>query len=346
MNFTLRTAAVALALFVWADVHATGPYTLTILENHGNVPGTRSVALGISPKGTAVGQSLDSRVDDRIAAVRWINGVAEALPTIGTGANTAKAANDGGDVIGTVSLTPPANGVPVLWRSDGTWVLLEPLGIGGQSSAGDINKKGQIVGSSQKVAGGADYAVNWRKGAPPVEYPSLPTATSSAARAVALNGWVAGYTFLESREQHATIWKDRVPQDIGTLGGLFALVNSINDSGQAVGWSSDLGENYTRPFLWSGGSMTELATLDGTNAWAVGINNKGVAVGYGSFEGDLHAMMWRDGKTIDLNDKLDADSKAAGWVLQWVSGVDERGQVLGMAHNTVTQIYRPFILSP
>ncbi|WP_374675994.1 hypothetical protein [Ideonella sp.] len=347
MRTMLCGAVIAMALFAGGDAAATTTYSLTILENHGNIEGQRSSALGISRKGVAVGQSIASD-EDQIVAVRWsASGVAEALPRIGTGNNAAIAANDRGQVLGVVDPTPGANGVPVLWESDGSWAYLTPLVEGGLSTASGINKKGQIVGSSQREPRGPYLAVNWRKGAPPNPYPNVPGAYGSAATAVALNGWVGGYTMFSLSEQRATVWKDRVPTDLGTLGGTSSAVTAINDVGYAVGWSRGFGNNNTRPFILKGGnSLVELPTLDGTDAWAYGINNKGVAVGYGMSAGTTRAVMWKDGGAIDLNDKLSVADKSAGWVLRYAIGIDDRGRVLGVAFNSTTQHSQPFQLSP
>jgi uncharacterized membrane protein len=341
MRTMLCGAVIAMALFAGGDAAATTTYSLTILENHGNIEGQRSSALGISRKGVAVGQSIASD-EDQIVAVRWsASGVAEALPRIGTGTNAAIAANDRGQVLGVVDRTPGASGVPVLWESDGSWAYLTPLVEGGLSTAGGINKKGQIVGSSQREPRGPYLAVNLRKGAPPNPYPNVPGAYGSAATAVALNGWVGGYTMFNLGEQRATVWRDRIPTDLGTLGGTSSAVTAANDSGQAVGWSQNFGNNNIRPFSWEGNSLVELPTLDGTDAWAYGINNKGVAVGYSRLGGDIRAVMRKSGKLIDLNDKLNAKERQAGWVLLLAAGIEERDAYSATPLTCTLRIFNP-----
>jgi hypothetical protein len=48
----------------------------------------------------------------------------------------------------------------------------------------------------------------------------------------------------------------------------------------------------------------------------------------------------------DLNGKLADADKVAGWILLWAIAIDDRGRVLGMAFNSITQHSQPFQLSP
>ena len=95
--------------------------------------------------------------------------------------------------------------------------------------------------------------------------------------------------------------------DLGTLGGLGAFPNAMNDRGQVVGLSPT--SPFPGPFglqidafLWSAGKMRDLGTLGGSFGAASAINDRGQIVGLANLPGDTaaHAFLWQSGTMTDL----------------------------------------------
>lgn len=100
----------------------------------------------------------------------------------------------------------------------------------------------------------------------------------------------------------AFIWKDGVLTNLGTLGGVYAGANAINNAGQVVGhvalpdaWS---GGEKLHAFLWENGTLTLL----GDTAYpsrAVDINENGQVLGhyYSGSVGTTAFVVWSGGST-------------------------------------------------
>jgi probable HAF family extracellular repeat protein len=104
---------------------------------------------------------------------------------------------------------------------------------------------------------------------------------------------------------HPAIWQDGVVTDLGNLpDGECAEALDINDLGDVVGhdFSDPHGE---RAFLARGGDIpVQLPDLapEGRMSIAIGLNDVGDVVGLSrTAEGQVHAVLWRDGEVIDLD---------------------------------------------
>jgi len=98
--------------------------------------------------------------------------------------------------------------------------------------------------------------------------------------------------------------------------------------------------------LWSNGQTTDLGNLGGNISAAIGINNKRQVVGFGNTTGNgglNHGFIWEDGKMADLNSLIPAD---CGWFLQQVSGINDRGQIVGQGIKSATGQNHAFLLNP
>ena len=172
---------------------------------------------------------------------------------------------------------PPALNIP-----------LADLGIvpdGSFSGATDINDLGQVVGTSDNIAGHF-RAVLLSESAAPQDLGSL-GGVQSFANAINDHGEVVGFSDTAGGETHAFLWNaDNGMLDLGTLPGeSSSFANDINDFSQVVGSSGTA-------FLWDGGLMIDLGTLGGTiNSAAHGINNRGQVVGISNTAaGEFHAF--------------------------------------------------------
>jgi probable HAF family extracellular repeat protein len=119
--------------------------------------------------------------------------------------------------------------------------------------------------------------------------------------------------------------------DLGTLGGLSAQANDMNQAGEITG-SATLASNQTHAFRWDGGHMTDLGTLaGGTASVGLGINGLGHVVGYSNQvpAGASIATLWRDGAAINMTPDLAAGQGSSaraindnGQAVVTISGVD------------------------
>ena len=148
--------------------------------------------------------------------------------------------------------------------------------------------------------------------------------------------------------------------DMGTFGGSASCINeaslsvpAINAHGSTVGTSStaalqtsasnptaincSMALNIFHAFEWHNGTLTDLGTLAGQdfNSDADSINDNGVVGGIsenGLFDpavgfNQVRAVIWRDGKIEDLG--------TFGGLHSWSFGINNRGQVVGMALSAV-----------
>ena len=129
--------------------------------------------------------------------------------------------------------------------------------------------------------------------------------TSSGGNSINDQSWAAGYSRLPDRNRHATLWRNGVLSDLGTLGGPNSSVtwNVKNTAGIIVGISQTvtpepLGESwssaafYSTPnnvgyinlgFVWEQ-NLNQMRGLPnfpgGNNGFATGANNLGQVVGW------------------------------------------------------------------
>jgi len=110
--------------------------------------------------------------------------------------------------------------------------------------------------------------------------------------------------------------------DLGTLGG-GSMVEDINNSGQAVGYSYSAG-GILHAVLFSNGTVTDLGTLGGTYSKVMSINDSGQAAGSSFGPGDAyeHAALFSKGTVTDLG--------SLGYT-SWGYDINNSGQVVGTA---------------
>ena len=127
--------------------------------------------------------------------------------------------------------------------------------------------------------------------------------TSSVGYSINDRGWVAGRSNLAGNQsRHATLWRNGVLTDLGTLGGpnsavlwpvknLQGVVTGIAQSNEPDPLNETWSCGFFFPpatrtgkrcfgFKWEDGAMTRLPTLGGTHGFATGSNNLGQTVGW------------------------------------------------------------------
>jgi probable HAF family extracellular repeat protein len=236
--------------------------------------------------------------------------------------------------------------------SGGTMTDLGSLtGADGYSKAYAINDAGQVTGASTYSPGGDSNHTHAivTSGGTMYDIGGLAGSTISQGMDINAGGSVAGYSWFSTAGfNQAWVWAPTVAngstgtfQNLGTLGGTFAVALSINDAAQAVGRSWD-GNSVMHAFLWTSGTgMTDLGFLPGgTASEANDINNRGMVVGESTVDGVTKAMIWTStGGMQDLYSLLPADS---GWTsLTWARSISDNGYITGSGiYNGVVQAYR------
>ena len=279
-----------------------------------------------------------------------------ALP--GATAAVAFGLNDLDQVVGASGPTPtpqaPLLGQnrAVLWE-EGSAKVLNPLPGDTDSEAYAINRPGLIAGTSFNfsVDPWTKTAVYWYKGkisALPVLdgtiYPS-PNAVNDWGQIVGLS--LSGDLVYSRAVLWSTFPKASV-MDLGTLGGDGSGAYDINECGQIVGDAQTVLGDW-HPVLWNGMDIIELQIPDQDQAgYASCINNFGQIVGGSGPEGlsgsdlhKMHALLWEDGRMINLQTQIPANS---GWKLRQATGINDQGQITGFGQYNGKN--RVFLLTP
>lgn len=329
--------ALAALVLVGAAAQAQAAYTFTTFDTFG---GSFSVGLAVNRAGVVVGRSAlppdhSDPPEEPVHAAKWNGPVGVDL-----GSGTANGINDSGTIAGSDGTT----GHATLWRSDGGMVDLGTLG-GAGGSAYAINMAGAAVGASWTAGDARLRAFVWRKG----QIKALKDLGGSSNYALALsnkNGYIAGRISTKDSVNHGAVWKDGVLTDLGENHWVFG----VNSSGTAVGYAPahSQGIQTVEAAAWNGLEITYLGCLRRDyQCNANAINDAGAVVGEsrGDASNDNRAVMWTNGKVVDLNTKLDQASRDAGWVLIDARAISSNGAITGMAHNTITGVFRGYLLS-
>ena len=287
----------------------------------------------------------------------WRNGVMKDLGTFrgATSSSCGQWINDDGWVVGGSSNgnIDPLTGYPAvvaaLWR-DRRIVNLGTLG-GNESIAFAINNQGQIAGGAlNTVPDDLQFGVLFQVGATQVHaflwqdgrMKDLGTlgGPDSAAFYVNDRGHAAGNSYTNNIPNPTTgiptvdpfLWKNNRMIDLGTLGGVFGILNAINNHDQVAGQSDLAGDQAAHPFFWDKGVMTDLGTFGGDNGEALWLNERGDVVGDADFPGDqVHdAFLWRKGTMTDLGN---LGRTSIAW------GINASGQIAGTSRVDSTTLH-------
>ncbi len=230
---------------------------------------------------------------------------------------------------------------PFFWQNGSMSALPTLGGNNGQASA--INNHGQVAGFAEN--GSVDstcpsnvannrivLGVLWENGK---AQPLPPVGSDPDSEAVDINsqGDTVGYSGTcpgSIIKNHAVVWEYGYPTplpDLGITGSNEAY--GINDQGQIVGTVSN--GTFFYAALWQDQTLTILKALPG-DILALGeaINNQGQVVGSAldsKFEWS-HALIWENGKTINLNKLFPASSNLYATM---ANQINDKGQISGMA---------------
>ena len=126
------------------------------------------------------------------------------------------------------------------------------------------------------------------------------------------------------------------------LGGHTSSATALNNEGIIIGWAYPPTDRYQQHgVIWEKGRARDL----GGNSTVYAVNDANVVVGNiaNNVGGSRvsRAVAWRGSTTTDLNTLLPAGS---GWVLQYATGINNRGQICGV--GTLNGQPRYFLMTP
>jgi len=273
----------------------------------------------------------------------------------------ATALNDFGQVVGTLE-DSGGNFHSFLWQSGTGMTDLGTLGGSAGTGTGPqaVNNPVpgvhpvQVVGQGV-IASGSEHAWLWQNGVMTDLNTLLPANSGwdlASANGINDDQQIAGFG-VHNGQTHAFLWQigGGVPTDLGTLAGDsdVSYADAINKVGQVVGRSSTA-QDPIMSFLWTPsqpngptGTMTALPSLPrdpATEAFGMNCSTKVQVVGNGEFSG---AIVWKNGKVIDLNNQI---PKNSGWSqLQFGTGVNDAGDIVGQGYLT-SGPHHAFLLIP
>ena len=279
-------------------------YTTVVAVPGRNLPGFpwwKGLTTDHTPPGGVGGRNIDANDrgevlhewDDPVAGQRrtgvWRNGHTTVIDT-SSGLAEAREINERGDVLFT-------NGV---WQRGRARLIVAPEGSDFNVIAGHLGDGGHVAGSrvNRPGPGGGhpspDKGFVWRNGA--ITYVVLPE-PEAITFPVDIDRF--GRTVFEAYGS-SVLWDDGEIVRLGTLGGLYAGSNAMNDRGQVVG-GSNLASGEAHAFLWEDGRMTDLHPVAGVTSNAIEVNEKGDAVGVvRTAVTPPRSVVWTCGRTVDL----------------------------------------------
>lgn len=169
-------------------------------------------------------------------------------------------------------------------------------------------------------------------------YQLIPIETSTTARSVSNNGWVAG----NAGARRAFIWsQDSGMQLLGDLPGgvVSSTAMGVNDAGQVVGVSAAGTGNHA--FIWEAGTgMRDLGDFAGSSSsQANGINELGHVVITSSGASGYSVFLWTpDGGMRDIGDLPGGDNDVFGYA------INDQDRIAG--HVSANGVINAFLWDP
>ncbi len=345
-----------------------------VVEHRYDTAGTYLIELTVTDDAGATGMTTRTITARPVTSVTRFE-ITE-LPSLPNRQTVPKAINGPGDVAG-MGQVDAAGTMHAFVYAGRALIDLGTLG-GRNSSAGDLNDAGQVVGWSELIDGrvrafvfengfmqdlgtlGGIYSeatsintagviVGTSDNAQGAErafryangvMEDLGTLGGEVSRAWAINslGQIVGDSWTAITEEHAFLYSNGAMEDIGTLGGSQAFASDINDIGQVVGISSTANAGLTG-FIYERGVMAPLGALAGQGSEPSAINNHGQVVGYS----DARGFLWDKVNGIrDLNAMV---GPTPGWVIVDALAINDSGQIVCVGFDATNLDY-PLLLTP
>jgi len=260
--------------------------------------------------------------------------------------------NDAGHVVGWSTTT--AGTAPVhAFYYDGTMHDLGTLPgpANASSTAYGINNHDDVIGYSDTQGPGFStvHPFLYRDGAlTDLQVPLYPGRFNAGAWAYGLNDGlqVVGKSAraVGSPQGYRYDFTTGVAWDVGGLGGANGSVaQAVNRAGLVTGWAYIDNNLWVHAYRYDG-RIHDLGTLGGRNSHGLAVNNHGQIVGRAEeANGTPHAFLYADGQMSDLNSVLPPNSE---WTLREATGINDRGQIVGIATRKGATGWRAFLLTP
>jgi len=187
-----------------------------------------------------------------------------------------------------------------------------------------------------------------------------PGASSSGGQSINNRGWVAGYSNTsDDSTVHATLWRGKTPDDLGTLGGPNSavlwpvksnrnLIVGISETAEIDPYDENWSCSFFFPsetdhacvgFVWENGEMTPLPTLGGTHGFATGANSRNQVVGWAetTVEDDTCVAPQRFQFLAVVWEKRGSEWTAhelpplPGDTVSAATAINDRGQIVGIS---------------
>jgi len=306
-----------------------------------------SLGLGVNDLGQVTGVNLPGSGTSASRGFVWSAGTGQQLlnPMPGGNDSYGAAINNNGIAVGSSNWYQAA-----LWNPGNPSPIILP-GLGGNNSyAFDINNGNAVAGFAH-APDNAYRAALWSptgSGYAVTDLGRLPGLNNAYGLGINASRAVVGYGFTNAAtDARAFVWTEASGMQALPLlsGGSVNEAASINDAGQAVGFSDS--QNGQRAALWTTApnamQVFDLGLLPGdtrSRAWAV--NNAGAVVGRSTGSGD-RGFVWTDATTgmVDLNTVL---VNAAGWVVNTAFDINNQGWITGW--GTINGEIRAVLLTP
>ncbi len=287
---------------------------------------------GINAAGDCTGTHFLPPTAEGRAFIYSDTGNSQDLPPVGTSSGCrGYAINDFDQVAGT------ANNRPAIWTS-GVGQQIPMLPDYSSARVTGISNSGRVIGYSTGSFGpGPHSGFIW--GSLTGVAPLLPLPGSDSSRAYGINDseTVVGLSFFTGGTPNkATEWVNGVPNELAP-GQNFTEAFGINNSGNVVGYASGRGAVF-----WNrAGSLSTIGWLPGfEHISPADISDRDVAVGvaanFSSQPLNSHGWVWDS--VLGLRD-LNAITTGIppGWVITFANGVNDQGQIVGIAENGSTE---------
>jgi probable HAF family extracellular repeat protein len=173
--------------------------------------------------------------------------------------------NDAGQAVGFISDLISGDMRAVTWTADGQRIDLRPLSPGGNGAASAINKRGKIVGQSEKkLASGdrVDRATLWSDGKA-MDLGALHKGGSSVANDINDDGVIVGVSSTAEGETVPVRWVGGEISVLDHRAGSSAMPAAVSPSGIAVGWGFYGDGLLPHAYAWQGDTAIEMSSIAG-----------------------------------------------------------------------------------